>query len=298
MGFGCRVRAVGSMAALVAAVMALLSIAFASHAAAKKNGPILFTTYDDIYKVQPSGSGLKKISSKDARNIAPSGNGKSLAYTNGKLMTMRINGSHVKDVLKKFPTVRNFADAYWADWSPNNRWIAFVGHNDGRIYLARPDGKKLVRVFGKNRTGLGYPHFSPDSKSLGFIDYNDDSSLKIVNLNTGKTKLVYSGADPRAGTPVNFDFNPNGRQIAFYAPYRDWIIDTDGSDLRQISPNQAFVSYEDPSYSPDGKQIVAESSSDLFLLDGQLGAASGGYATPLAPGFSKSMFSPAWAPKP
>jgi WD40 repeat protein len=285
------------MLGLGAVVLGAL-VAVAPAAGAQRNGPILFTSYDAIYRVNSDGSGLKRISGVDARSLAAAPNGKQLAFTDGGLKTMKLSGGKPKDILKRYPTVRNFADTYWADWSPNGKQIAFVGHNDQRLYVINANGKKLKYVFPKKRTGFGYPHWSPSGKELAYIDYFDDSSLKIVNVKSGKTRLVYSGADPRAGTPVNFDYAPNGNQIAFYAPYRNWIVNTDGSGLRQISPDAAFVSYEDLSYSPDGTEIVGESSSDLFALDGTYGAASGGLARPLIPDFPDSAFSPAWAPAP
>ncbi len=269
-----------------------------SAAGAAVNGPILFTTYDSIWRVKASGAGLKRISNKDARSLAAAPNGKEFAFTNGSLLTMKIKGGKATNLLKRYPTVRNFADTYWASWSPNGKRIVFVGHSDQRLYVIKKSGKGLKYVFSKSLTGQGYPHWAPNGKEIAFIDYADASSLKVVNLVTRQVRTVYRGDDPRAGTPVNFDYSPDGSQIVFYAPYRDWIVNVDGSGLRQISPDQAFVSYEDLSYSPDGTEIVGESSSDLFALDGTYGAASGGFARPVIPAFPESAFSPEWAPSP
>jgi Tol biopolymer transport system component len=124
-----------------------------------------------------------------------------------------------------------------------------------------------------------------------------------VNLRTKRQRKIYSGSG-EAGTPVGFDWHPGGKRIAFYAPYRNWMIDSDGSDLRQISPNQAFVSYEEPVFSPDGKQIVARalssesSTSELWLLDGNFGGANGGFVKEITGSFHGSAFSPEWAPRP
>ncbi len=66
--------------------------------------------------------------------------------------------------------------------------------------------------------------------------------------------MIYSGSGP-AGTPVDFDWHPSGARIAFYAPYRNWMINSDGTGLRQISPDAAFVSYENMTFSPDGTRL-------------------------------------------
>ena len=284
---------------IAAALAALLgSLALVAPAGAAKNGPIVFTSYDDVWKIQPSGSGIKRISGKDVRSLAAAPNGKTLAYTDGDLKTMSMTGKDSGSLLKRYSTVRRLSDIYWADYSRDGKRIAFVGHNDARIYTIKTSGKGLQYVFGKHRTGLGYPHYSPKANEIAFIDYRDDSSLKTVDLRTGKTKLVYSGADPRAGTPVNFDYMPDGKGFIFYAPYRNWLIDKDGSDLRQVTANSPQQWWEDPSFSPDGKSFVGEQSSELYNLGffpGFTGTASGSNITSA---FVDSAFSPAWAPAP
>jgi hypothetical protein len=64
------------------------------------------------------------------------------------------------------------------------------------------------------------------------------------------------------------------------------------------------VSYEEPVFSPDGKQIVARalssesSTSELWLLDGNFGGANGGFVKEITGSFHGSAFSPEWAPRP
>ncbi len=52
------------------------------------------------------------------------------------------------------------------------------------------------------------------------------------------------------------------------------MINSDGSGLRQISPSQAFISYEDLVFSPDGTRLIGRSvaeggtTSELWMMDG------------------------------
>ena len=71
---------------------------------------------------------------------------------------------------------------------------------------------------------------------------------------------------------------------------------------RQISPDSAFVSYENMTFSPDGTQPDRSlrrqggSTSELWLMDGNFGAGPGGFGQQITASFSGSAFAPDWAP--
>jgi|GEM_PF-5247241 len=287
--------------------LVLLALTFfgasAVQSQAASNGPLLFSDYTAIWKVKPDGTGLKQIARKAAWSLHASPNGKQLLYTHDGLYRMPINGGRSVNLLKRYPVVDKFAGVNWASWSPNGKRIAFAGQNDGRIYLMKSNGRGLRYLFRKYRTGLLHPVWSPNGKEIAYIDVRKNSSLMAVNVNSGRKRVIYPG-DGEAGTPVSFDWHPSGKRIAFYAPYRNWMIDSDGSDLRQISPDQAFVSYEDLVFSPDGRQLVGRaltsgsSTNELWLMDGYYGAASGGFVQEITTRFDGSAFYPEWAPRP
>lgn len=285
------------------ALLFLLFSANAVQASAAANGPILFSDYKSIWKVKPDGSGLKRIARKAAWSLHASPNGKQLLYTHDGLFRMPINGGRSVNLLKGHPIEARFAGVNWASWSPDGKRIAFAGQNDTRIYLMKSNGRGLRYLFRKYRTGLLHPVWSPNGREIAYIDVQKNSSLMAVNVRTGRTRMIYPGSGP-AGTPVSFDWHPSGKRIAFYAPYRNWMIDSDGSDLRQISPDQAFVSYEDLRFSPDGEQILGRAlpvgglTSELWRLDGYYGAAAGGFTEEVTGSFSGSAFFPEWAPRP
>ena len=273
-----------------------------SQAEGARNGPILFSDYKSIWKVKPDGTGVKRVARKAAWSLHASPNGRQLLYTHDGLFRMPIDGGRTVNLLKRYPIVDKFAGVNWASWSPNGKRIVFAGQNDSRIYLIKANGRGLRYLFRKNRTGLLHPVWSPDGREIAYIDVWKDSSLMAVNVRTGKSRLIYSGNGP-AGTPVSFDWHPGGKRIAFYAPYRNWMIDRDGSDLRQISSAQAFDSYEDLVFSPDGTEILGRAlpvgglTSELWRLDGMYGAAAGGFVKEVTSRFSGSPFFPEWAPR-
>lgn len=272
-------------------------------AGAAENGPILFSDYTSIWKVQPDGSGLKRVAKRAARSLHVSPNGKTLLYTHGGLFKMPMKGGKSVNVLRRYPVVSRFAGVDWASWSPNGRRIAFAGSNDSRIYVINANGRGLKYLFRKYRTGLMHPVWSPDGREIAYIDVNKGSSLMAVTVKTGKTRMIYPGSGP-AGTPVDFDWHPDGSRLAFYAPYRNWMINRDGTGLREISSGAYFDSYEELVFSPDGKELVGQAlrtggtTTELWRLDGFFGASSGGFVEEITGSFSGSAFYPEWAPRP
>jgi Tol biopolymer transport system component len=203
---------------------------------------------------------------------------------------------------------RNIGGAYSPSWSPDGKRIAFVGYNDGRLYTIGANGKGLRFVLGKSRI-IGWvanPRWSPNGKEIAFKDAGDHSNLKAVNLRTRKERVIYYSTDPAtgesnpSGTPENFDWSPDGKRIAFYAPYRNWMINSDGTGLRQISPQQAFVSYETLTFSPDGTELAGAYQSEIWAMDGDFGADlnQGGYTRLLTGEHAGGEWTPDWAPAP
>ena len=285
--------------AVVACAAALIAFPRAASAA---NGPILFTDYSKIWSVQPDGTGLRTVSQKDADYLDVSRNGKYLAYTHGSLYSMKLKGKKrkTKDLLKRYPIVRNLGGAYFPSWSPNGKQIVFAGANDGRLYTIKSNGKRLRYLLGKDRVvGYGYPIWSPRGDEIFFTDGWDSSNLKAVNLKTGAERLIYPG-DGEAGTVTDFDVSPDGQRIAFYAPYSNWMINVDGTGLREITPPGAyFESYEGLSFSPDGTEISGVYDGEMWALHGQLGSNTGvgGYARLLTAELPGAAYDTTWAPR-
>ena len=107
-------------------------------------------------------------------------------------------------------------------WSPNGRWIAFVGAvAPDRIYLLSTRTHRAHAV--GHATGLGLA-WSPDGKQLVF---NGGGKLELVNLaGTHYHSLGVDGDQP--------SWSPDGQWIVF--PSGDYVkeIRPDGQGLRHI----------------------------------------------------------------
>ena len=104
-------------------------------------------------------------------------------------------------------------------------------------------------------------------------------------------KIVFSAtsADSAAVTP-----EPNTDTTETSGPEDIWVIDADGSNLTRLTENNARDF--DPSFSPDGRQIVYASDlnspgfSEIYTM-----LASGANITQLTDD-AQSSYSPAWSP--
>lgn len=274
---------------------------------AVRNGPILFTAGGrGLWRVNPDGTGLRRISKRRVWNLDAHPSGRKIAFAHNGLFTMRMNGRGVRDLLKG--RVRAQVNgAYSPTWAPSGKKLAFAGNKDGRLYAIRGDGSRLRLVLPRHRN-IGFnsqPRWSPRGGEIAFLDWEDRGSLKAVNLRTGRVRTIYRTYDPQtgesadAGTPEGFDFSPDGRRIIMYLPYENWMINSDGSGLRQVSEGY-YGGLEFPTFSPDGRQIAAHDENEIWVIDGRGGTLSGqgGFKRMLTGGFRGSAITPEWAPAP
>ena len=76
-----------------------------------------------------------------------------------------------------------------------------------------------------------------------------------------------------AGTPIpgsevsdyGADYSPDGARIAFVRNVNIWVMDSDGTDVRQITTSRAIE--QCPSWSPDGSTLVFSRGEDLWVTD-------------------------------
>jgi Tol biopolymer transport system component len=170
---------------------------------------------------------------------------------------------------------------------------------------------ELARLDGSERRTLeasgGYPAISPDGALLAFVRMTGGDALVVRPLAGGPVREVLP-RDAFAGLSAP-RFSPDGRQIAFLGiggpagqrrsveptlagmprfglavawahgiPWDPWVINLDGSGLRQL----VSLSEDDPTraWSPDGTTLAVLGGNGLWLVD----LAGGGPATLLGYG--------------
>ncbi|MFL5600573.1 MAG: hypothetical protein ACJ78I_09275 [Gemmatimonadaceae bacterium] len=142
------------------------------------------------------------------------------------------------------------------------------------IMVMRPDGLRSERLT-TDQVSYVTPAVSPDGQSIAVASYVGGSWNGIYLLDRfgkGRTLLVsHSGS----GAPA---WSPDGTKLSFSGtfpgPYGDYgrifIINRDGTGLRQLSPDVAPTDYKfdgGSSWSPDGKRLVFERMGMLFLIN-------------------------------
>jgi dipeptidyl aminopeptidase/acylaminoacyl peptidase len=183
-----------------------------------------------------------------------------------------------------------------AVWSPDGRWIAYAGDQNGntKLMVAHPDGsvaRSFVELQGTNSplptTGSRLA-WSPDSKRIGFVNAvpgpeTADASRDPIVI----TRYLYKPDNNEGLT----HFNDNRRLHIFAA-------DIGTGDIRQLTDG---VHYEHSiDWSPDGREIAFVSNRepnedqffnyDLFALNVSSGAIRRITAT------ENAEYQPRWSP--
>jgi Tol biopolymer transport system component len=218
-----------------------------------------------IWSVQPSGKGLHQLkTSSDASGSDLSRDGRKLAWS-------RVSGSsslvfagdneaqHAKVVLK-----RSGAGVGRTRWSPSGRALAFSEGNFAHRHIGVLDLRsKQVTTFA----GISLGDWSPDGSMIvgsatATAATGPVPGLYVLDVGTGTTRtiLTFPGNDEPLAT-----WAPDGRRIAFSRTdsdlettpnpvYQLWVVDPDGSNLRQVTSLPRGAS--SPTWSPDGSRLA------------------------------------------
>jgi Tol biopolymer transport system component len=192
-------------------------------------------------------------------------------------------------------------------WSPDGKRL-LVGPDDGRERIVNPDDgsyTELPTFYSDPNLFLGCGVWSPDASRLACEGFGDDPSANgvytIRSTDGGDVRRVTSGADDDCPG----DYSPNGKQIVFLRLSFDSgtatlnVVKTDGSNLRQITPDGMDLAFNCGSWSPQGNEILFASRTSggrnaIFTVhtDG-----SGLRQIPITDcGTTVGCFGPVWSP--
>ena len=151
---------------------------------------------------------------------------------------------------------RNFFPA----WNSDGTWIAYDSN------LNDPVGANIIWKMRANGTdkrdisehGIGewrMPHWSPNGKQIVHQRYVDVDAPEIVVMDSTGQNVVRLTFDDHGD--FHPKYSPDGTKIAFYSqprigPAAIWVMNSDGSDLRKVSPDYAWRF----DWSPDGRKFV------------------------------------------
>lgn len=213
------------------------------------------------------------------RDIAPSPNGKQLAFT-------ALDEVYLVDLPNGEPKKLVNLNETQAEpvWSPNGEWIAFVTWQPegGRIYKVRPNGRNLTQL---NKTKAVYqnPAWSNDGNKIVLIKGQAEDFREALQRTAfrGTSDLVWVSAE---GSEDNFITFTNGRGNPHFVRNSDRIylsgfrglssIRWDGTDEKfhvrirgkapagsNNAPNASWIKM-----APEGDQALAQVVNDLFVV--------------------------------
>lgn len=153
------------------------------------------------------------------------------------------------------PQLLTFTVSHWQPGGPRARLM-----QQGGMCLARPNGTSAVRLLpsppGRD-TDFGAA-WSRDGRYLAFSRWFKGNRLTDIVISDARGRVIrtlYNRGGGDGSFELDPSWSPDGRRLAFARSWRRtgiWLINRDGSGLRQVVPGQAF----EPAWSPDGSALA------------------------------------------
>ena len=160
-------------------------------------------------------------------------------------------------------------------WSPDGRFVAYdlASPAIGATRLSFPAEAEIyvmnletgaVQQLTDNEMADVQPDWSPDGQHILFVRAEgvagspDQAALVLISPD-GEGERVVLECRSICGLPA---WSPDGRVIAFEMDLAIWTIRADGSDLRQVSGEEATAA-RDPTWSPEGDRLVYWGTVDV-----------------------------------
>ena len=147
--------------------------------------------------------------------------------------------------------------------------IVFASNRDGNwdIYSMDVNGNNLLQLTDHPTTDE-YPACSPDGRRIAFRSERDGPPDLYVMDRDGNNVIRLTNSNFREGRP---SWTPDGTKIAFvsgpqniqFHPKHIFVMNADGTGMRNLTEDTDLTDSFSPSWSPDGKEIVFSSRPNV-----------------------------------
>ncbi len=227
---------------------------------------------EDIYTINPDGSGLARLTDNDVYdshpNWSPDGSMITfISYRDGKVEIYIMDA----DGRGQTRLTNNELIEEHPAWSPDGSKIMFLASTDSDvldIYTVDTSGNELTNLTHDKATELE-PKWSPGGSRILYVtDQKDNWEIYVINSDgNGKTRITDNDASD--GYP---DWSPDGSQIVFQSDQDNvwypqiYVMNAGDSEQTQLTRTED-VRRSSAIWSPDGTQIAFLSHYEDGFID-------------------------------
>ena len=222
--------------------------------ATKKTEQIHVTLSSDLVYARPE---YKKLQGGRGYSISPDGKRAAVA-ARGEIFDVPVG----KGITRNLTNTPGSNDRS-ATWSPDGKWIAYIGDSTGEteVYLYEVASSKTVQATKGSDTYIRSLTWAPDSKHL----YYTDRKNRLVELDP-ETKAARTVMTTPEGEIYGFSFSPDSKWIAFTKPAANEmgiVYLRELSSGKEYPVTEKWYNSSSPMFSSDGKYLIFTSDRDL-----------------------------------
>lgn len=157
-----------------------------------------------------------------------------------------------------------------ADWSPDNKYIAYISDRTGEteVWLQPTEGGDPIQLTRDNDTYIRNLTWSPDSKTILYTDRKN--RVVLVDVATKAKKVLLQNP---ASEFWDVAFSPDSKWIAYTKPEKNEMSVVYVYNIaagKEYAVTEKWYDSSSPAFSQDGKYLIFSSNRDFNPIYGRL----------------------------